>query len=295
MGTEYTRNGRMRIAFEDLGGLGGEPLLLAMGLAASRFWWPPALIDALIERGFHVVAYDQRDSGESEHAPDVGGNPITALFRKNPAAYTSEDMVDDAIAVMDTVGWETAHVFGHSLGGLIAQRLPLRHPTRIRSAASSAAVPSDAGRWRLSRYLRLGFLARLARMKFPDGPEGDHDFGMAVSRALASPGYPFDEAAASLRVKSDKVNPFRDTKAQSRQSGAHWSGPRLAELKVPLLVMHGASDQLLRVRAARDIAAAVPGARLLILPGVGHDLPGELCARYADEVRANADRAVRED
>jgi pimeloyl-ACP methyl ester carboxylesterase len=165
-GTRYARNGEVRIGFTDLGGAGGEPLLLIMGLAVSRFWWPPGLVDDLVRRGFHVAAYDQRDAGQSTHFPDTGAaSPIAAVLRRRSPAYTAEDMTDDAVAVLDALGWDSAHLFGHSMGGQLAQRTALRHPGRVRSITSSASLPGDVGRLGAARYVRLGTVARLARMK----------------------------------------------------------------------------------------------------------------------------------
>jgi pimeloyl-ACP methyl ester carboxylesterase len=290
--TRYARNGEVKIAYEDLGGVGGDPLLLVMGLGVSRFWWPQGLVDELIRHGFHVVAFDQRDAGESTHLPDTGpASPITALLRRRPAAYTAEDMADDAVAVLDALGWPSAHLFGASMGGQLVQRIALRHPTRVRSITSVASLPSDVSGLGGARYVRMGQVARFARMKFPDGRDGDIEMGLALSRALASPGYPFDEAGARARIERDAVSSVRDTRAQSRQVGAKWHGARLAQLQVPALVLHGDADPLLRTAAARRTAAAVTGARLVILPGVGHDLPAAVWPQVAGEVRALADRA----
>ena len=122
----------------------GDPLLLVMGLAVSRFWWPTGLAQALADQGFAVARYDQRDAGQSTRMPDTGSaNPFAALARRR-GAYSSEDMTDDAVAVLDALGWERAHIFGASLGGIIAQRIALRHPDRVLSVVSAMAMPSDA-------------------------------------------------------------------------------------------------------------------------------------------------------
>ncbi|MFB9662533.1 alpha/beta fold hydrolase [Glycomyces mayteni] len=289
--TGYADNGGVRIAYEDLGGAGGEPLLLVMGSAVTRFWWPEGLVRAFIDRGFHVAAFDNRDSGQSAHFPAAKARPVTALFRKEVPAYTGEDVADDAAAVLDALGWDSAHLFGHSNGGLRAQRIALRHPGRVRSLALSASVSSDAGSLKLLRYIHFGFVAKMARLKFPDTPDGDLALSLAVSRALASPGFPFDEAEARSRVEKDTGSPVRDPNSMGRQLGAHWSGPALGALRVPTVVLHGDSDQLLRTSAARDLAAAIPHARLVLTPGVGHDIPGPMYDAYAEEVRKNADDA----
>ncbi|MFC3493851.1 alpha/beta fold hydrolase [Glycomyces rhizosphaerae] len=292
--TGYARNGEVRIAYEDHGGTGGEPLLLVMGSAVSRYWWPPGLITALIERGFHVASFDNRDAGQSTHFPAETAHPVTALFRNRVPAYTGEDIADDAAAVLDALGWASAHLFGHSNGGLRVQRIAMRHSQRVRSFVASAAVSSDAGRLKLLRYIRFSFVAKMARLKFPDGREGDIALSMAVSRALASPGHPFDEAEALARIEKDDVSSVRDPKSMGRQLGAHWSGGSLAQLRIPVSVMHGEADQLLRTGAARDLAKDIPGARLVIVPGVGHDIPPAMWTYYADEIRATASRAFSE-
>jgi pimeloyl-ACP methyl ester carboxylesterase len=135
--TRYADNVGVHVAFDELKGSEGDPLLLVMGLGTSRFWWPQGLCQAFVDEGFAVVRYDQRDAGESTRMPDTRTtNPFAALFGKRGDAYTSEDMTDDAIAVLDALGWQRANVFGHSLGGVVAQRIALRHPDRVTSVVS---------------------------------------------------------------------------------------------------------------------------------------------------------------
>jgi len=289
--TQYARNGAVEIAYDRLAGSEGEPLLLVMGLAVSRFWWPAGLAQAFAGQGFAVARYDQRDAGESTRMPDTGGsNPFAALARKR-GAYSSEDMTDDAIAVLDALGWERAHIFGGSLGGIIAQRIALRHPDRVLSVTSAMAMPSDAVGIKGGRYVRFGTLARLARAKVPEGRDGDIQLSLMLAREVASPAYPFDEDAAREWIEREADSGPRDTKAQSRQVGAPWHGPKLRDLHKPVLVLHGDQDPILRVSAARATAKAIDGARLVILPGVGHDLPAPLWPEIAREVRQLADRA----
>ncbi|GAA1879084.1 alpha/beta fold hydrolase [Streptantibioticus ferralitis] len=291
----FAHNGGIQIAFEDLGGAGGDPLLLVMGLGTSRFWWPDGLVRELVRRGFHVVAYDQRDAGQSTHLPDQRvGPPIKALLRRSIPAYSAEDLTDDAVAVLDALNWERAHVFGHSMGGLVAQRIAIRHPQRVLSTTTSSAVPSDAKGLSVLRYLHLASLARFARLHYPKTPEGDLALAVAVARILAAPHQHLDENDVREFVDKEAthhVASFRDQKAQSRQIGVKWHGGSLAQITTPTLVLHGERDPLLRVTAARDIAAAVPGARLRTVPDVGHFLARDAWATYANELRALADPA----
>lgn len=290
--TRYAHHGDVQIAWDELVGSQGDPLLLVMGLGTSRFWWPSGLCQAFADHGFHVVRYDQRDAGQSTRMPDTSSsNPFAALFGKKGEAYTAEDMTDDAIAVLDDIGWPSAHVFGHSLGGAVAQRIALRHPSRVRSVVSSAALPSDVAGLKVARYLRYGLLAKLARTKFPDGREGDIAASLAVARGVASPAYPFDAEAAREWIEREVDSGPRDTKAQSRQIGAQWHGPRLTALRKPTLVMHGEADPILRLSAGRATAERVHGATLITFPGVGHDLPEPLWPQVAQAVRQLADSA----
>ena len=280
----YARNGAVEIAYDRLAGVDGDPLLLIMGLGVSRFWWPAGLAREFAGQGFAVARYDQRDAGQSTRLSGSGPrNPFAAVARGR-SVYTAEDMTDDAVAVLDALGWARAHVFGASLGGVIAQRVALRHPDRVLSVTSAMGLPSDATGLAAGRYVRFGLLARLARAKYPPGREGDIQAGLAVARGVASPAYPFDEDAAREWIEREADAGPRDTGAQSRQAGAPWHGPRLRELSQPVLVLHGDRDPILRVSAARATARAIPG--------MGHELPAPLWPAIARDVRALADQAV---
>jgi pimeloyl-ACP methyl ester carboxylesterase len=293
-GVRYASHGAVQIAFSELGGAGGDPLLLVMGLGVSRFWWPDDLVAGFVDRGFHVAAYDQRDAGQSTHLTGAGPapSPLAAMLRRSSPAYSAEDMTDDAAAVLDALGWDSAHLFGHSMGGQVAQRIAVRHPRRVRTLTSSASLPGDTGGLGAGRYIRLGTVARLARLRFPEGREGDIDLAVAATRLIASPQYPADDAAVRLAAGRDQVSGVRDTAAQSRQAGAKWHGGPMSQIRVPALVLQGSRDPLIRTAAARRTAARISGARLVILPGVGHYLPRQVYPQITAEVRALADQAA---
>jgi pimeloyl-ACP methyl ester carboxylesterase len=285
--------GTVRLAYDDLGPAAGDPLLMIMGLGASRFWWPEGLLQSVQNHGFRPAVLDLRDSGESTHVNQGStANPLWTMMRRRQAAYSAEDLVDDAAAVLDALDWPTAHVFGASFGGVIAQRLALRHPHRVRTVTSFASGSSDAsGRTVLLRYLRWGTQLRLLRI-VRQARSDDPAFELAIFRACATPAYPVEESEvrdAAARDRARGISSFRDLAAQGRQNGARWHGPPLSELRKPVLVMCGDADPVLRPRASRDTAAAIPGARLAILPGVGHALPRAVWPTIAQEMRSLAE------
>jgi pimeloyl-ACP methyl ester carboxylesterase len=297
MTTQYVDSSGVRIAYEELGGSGGDPILLVMGLGTSRFWWPDGLVDEFVRRGFHVAAYDQRDAGESAHFPDErAGSPLKSLLRRPTPAYSAEDLADDAAVVLDALGWQRAHLFGHSMGGLVAQRFAIRHPDRILSLTTSSAVPSDVKGLRVLRYVQLGTVRGFTKLgHFPETHEGNIDLAMAIMRLVAAPGQTIEEGDVKACVEKEaeqNVVSFRDDKAQSRQIGAKWSGGRLEQITAPTLVLHGEGDPLLRVRGAHDVAAAIPGSKLRTFPGVGHFFSRESWPAYATAVRELVDQAA---
>lgn len=291
--TRWARNGDVRLALDTfVGAEGGEPLLLITGLGVSRPWWPDGLCRALAEQGFAVARYDQRDAGESTHLPPTRTRlPLTALLGRRGEAYTAQDMADDAVAVLDELGWDSAHLFGVSLGGAVAQRVAVRHPDRVRTLTSMSAVPGDTAGLRTLRHIHLRALARLSRTRYPDTREGAVQASLAIARFCASPGHPFDEVAERARAERLADSGVRDTQAQSRQIGAQWHGPAISTITAPTLVLHGQDDPLIRPRAATAIAGRIPGARLLTLPGVGHEIPAPVWHTVAAEIRALADHA----
>jgi pimeloyl-ACP methyl ester carboxylesterase len=291
--TCFASNGAVRLAYDDLGPAGGEPLLMIMGLP-SRFWWPQGLLQCLQQHGFRPAVFDLRDSGESTHmtGQSTAGPYRAMLRRRRQSAYSAEDLVDDAAAVLDALGWSAAHVFGLSYGGVVAQRLALRHPRRVLTVTSFASGPSDAStRTVVLRYMRWGTQLRMLRI-VRRARTDDLTLGLAVLQTGATAEYPVEGSLvrdALARDRAHGISSFRDLAAQGRLIGARWQGPPLRELRKPVLVMCGDADPLLRPRASRDTAAAIPGAHLMILPEVGHGLPRPIWPVIAQHMGALAD------
>jgi pimeloyl-ACP methyl ester carboxylesterase len=287
-------NGDIEIAYEVLGDAGGEPLLLIMGLGAQMVGWPDGFCRDLTDRGFTVVRFDNRDVGLSTHL-DVPPR------RRGPAPYTLSDMARDAVAVLDDVGWPAAHVVGASLGGMIAQLMAVEHPDRVLSLTSIMSKPSSRlGRMRARTILALVRRARrLAKERGrPTTPEAMADFMAAMQEVTGSPAYPADreDHLAMLRVAMARDDAGLTGPGAKRQNAAERAArdlrSQLGAVRVPTLVLHGDSDVMIRPEGGRATAQAVPGARLVIYPGLGHELPRPLWPEFADEIRATADRVV---
>src|SRR5690349_14649910 len=218
----YARNGEVEIAYETFGDLaGGEPLLLVMGLDFQMVWWPEELIDRLVEAGFAVVRFDNRDTGLSTHFPPTPSpNPWKALMGRTEPAYTAADMIRDALAVMDAVGWSSAHVMGGSMGAGLAQGLAMEHPDRVRSLVSCMGIPVDAGPLRTLRYIRPGVFRTLTRIKPGTTDEEQAGALVEIYRAISSPGYPFPEEWARAAARVSQARAPRDPSTTQRQLAA---------------------------------------------------------------------------
>lgn len=283
MGTRTAHHDGTKIAYETFGPDTGEPMLLVMGLGMQLLAWHEEFCAGLVQRGFTVARFDNRDVGLSTHFHEAGSPslPLILLRPAAAAAYRLEDMSDDAVAVLDALGWPAAHVVGVSLGGMIAQTLAIRHPGRVRSLTSVMSTPSP----RVGRATPSALLA-LAPRRVADR-EGAARRMVEVFRIIGSPGYPLDEEwLRELGRRSyDRAHDPGGVARQLAAIGA--SGDRrraLARLDVPTLVLHGTNDPLIRLAAGRATAAAVPGARLVTYPRMGHHLPRELWPSIIDEI-----------
>ncbi|MFV0494892.1 alpha/beta fold hydrolase [Mycobacterium sp.] len=281
----------------ELLGTSGEPLLLIAGLAADKGFWHDGFCAGLVRAGFHVARFDNRDCGGSTHCDGVAA-PSRRAARRDPrlAPYRLEDMAADTAALLDRLGWACVHVVGHSMGAMIAQRLAVAHPARVRSLTCIASTTSaDVGRLRPSTMLRLaratpGLLSR----KPPGNAAEAGDWLVRQSGIIGSPGYPPDEDWLRRRGETMYAHGGFDLDARARQAAAMMAAadcrPGLAQLRVPAVVVHGADDPLIRPSGGRAVAAAIPGAELVLLPGMAHDLPEPLWPRIIEEITAVAAR-----
>ena len=244
----------------------------------------------LAAKGFRVVRFDNRDVGKSTHlaslpAPDPRALLAEVMAGKRPnVPYTLDDMADDAVGLMDALGVERAHVVGGSMGGMIAQLVAINHADRAKSLVS---IMSTTGR----RDLPPGDRETMSVLFSPPKSMSRSDLidaSVLVQRALSSPGFPVSDAEmrAIAERRIDRA-PF-DGAGLARQSAALIAAePRnalLRKVRCPALVMHGADDPVIPAAGARDTAESIPGAELVIVPGMGHDFGEPLVPIYLKHI-----------
>ena len=281
----------IELAYQEIGEPDAEPLLLVMGLATQMLAWDEEFCALLAERGFRVVRFDNRDIGHSTMLDSAGVPSRADLFlgRRERAAYLLSDMAADAVGLLDHLGIESAHVVGVSMGGMIGQTLAIEHPGRIRSLAS---MHSTTGSRRVGTPTLKAFGLMLA--KAPRGRDAFVERIVKTYALIGSPKYAMDEARlreVAGRMYDRSHNP-RGVLRQMHAISA--SGDRTAALRrlsLPATVIHGDRDALIRPSGGRATARAIPGARLRIFEGLGHDLPRELWPAFAEEIASTAARA----
>jgi pimeloyl-ACP methyl ester carboxylesterase len=270
----------------------GEPLLLIMGLSGQLITWPEGFVDQLVQRGFQVIRFDNRDSGLSTHfdTPPPTIRQLLAgvlLNRPIPAAYALADLAGDAAGLLDALGLDSAHVVGASMGGMVAQELAVRHPHRVRSLTSIMSNTGDRRHGRISLTL-VPVWIRLRRKVRRD----PIDAGIELWRRIGGPA--FDQAEARDLVERSYAR-SHDPDSVGRQSAAILAcpdrTPSLRHVKVPTLVVHGLADKLVLPSGGAATARAIPGSRLLMFPDMAHDLPRNRWPELADAIRATASRS----
>jgi pimeloyl-ACP methyl ester carboxylesterase len=283
----------VELEYETIGDPAGRPLLLVQGLGAQLTSIEDGLCQELASRGFLVIRYDNRDVGLStwfDHARPVN---LAAIYGGDHAslAYTLEDMADDAVAVLDAAGVGSAHVAGISLGGMIAQLLATRHPERVRSLASIMSTTGDRAVGQPT-----GEAASILIAPMPSDREGFIEQAVVNAKAISSgTAYPFD-AEAVRRGAARGFDRAYHPRGTGRQFAAILAAgdrtPALGTIRVPTLVVHGEHDQVIRVSGGEATAAAIGGARLLRVPGLGHELPPGFWPVLADALVELADRGA---
>jgi pimeloyl-ACP methyl ester carboxylesterase len=266
------------------------PLLLVMGLGAQLIAWPEGFVDGLRERGFFIIRYDNRDSGLStklEGLPD-----IAALFTgdTSSASYLVEDMADDAAALLAELGIARSHVVGVSMGGMITQALVIKYPELFLSASSIMSTTGDRAVGAPTGEAMTALLRPVATSR-----EEAIEASLAGSLVIGSPGYPTDETILRERA-AEAYDRSYCPEGTVRQLAAILASPDRTEglhgVRIPFLVVHGEADPLVTPSGGEATVAAVPGAKLITIPGMGHDLPQPLWGPVTDAIVANTELAA---
>jgi pimeloyl-ACP methyl ester carboxylesterase len=269
-----TANG-IELEYETFGDSESAPLLLIAGLGAQMLSWDEEFCRLLAGRGFYVIRFDNRDVGLSTW---MGGG------------YTLDDMAADAVGLLDALSIRAAHIVGASMGGFIAQLVALNHPERALTLTSIMSGPNGDDQVQPTEEGRSVLFAPA-----PDNREGRIELGVWAKRKLLGPADPFDddyERARIVRAVDRGSNPAGFVRQLQAIGVAEGRLERLATLRVPTLVIHGDADILVPVENGRLVAAAVPGARLLEIDGMGHDLPRRIWSQVADAIAELARQAT---
>ena len=293
---EVQANG-VSITYETFGPGGAPPVLLIMGLGAQMTRWSPAFCEAVAARGFQVIRFDNRDVGLSSHfveagIPDMAA--VAAAIQKGEAPnvpYTLSDMAADAVGLMDALAIARAHIVGASMGGMIAQLVAAEHPTRTLSLTS---IMSTTGNPSVPRATPEAMAVLTNRPPHPSDEEAYLKHTVASARVTGSPAYPADEAVLRANALADVKRCYEPTGFSRQMAAITATGDRRGKLKTitaPTVVVHGEADPLVPVQGGHDTAANIPGAELIVIPGMGHDLPPALYDTIIDAIVSVAERS----
>jgi pimeloyl-ACP methyl ester carboxylesterase len=282
----------VELCYQTFGSPDGDPLLLIMGLGGPLTWWDERLCRLLAEAGFFVVRYDNRDVGRSSRVDgpvSVGRLAAAFLGLRVRAPYTLDDMARDALGLLDHLGIGAAHLWGVSMGGMIAQTLAVAHPERVLSLTSMMSTTGARSVGHQHPSLLPIFLTR----------SGDRDGYIEASvriwRIIGSPGYRTTEDDVRRRAAETYDRGVSAT-GTGHQILAVLTQPNrtrdLARVTAPTLVIHGLADKMVHVSGGRATSMAIPRSELLLIHGLGHDIPEGLWATLVAAVRRNADRAA---
>jgi pimeloyl-ACP methyl ester carboxylesterase len=284
------------LEIEDHGPPGGEPLLLVMGLGMQLLAWHEDFVALLVQRGFRVIRYDNRDIGLSQRFDQFGVpnlavetlRHLVGLRVRSP--YALRDMAADAVGILDALGLASAHVCGASMGGMIGQHLAFEWPARVKSLT---LMMTSSGARRLpgpSMKVRSALLARPAETSL----DGLIRHYVRLYRLIGSPGYPPDEAWLQQRLRTTLQRSYRPAGTARQMIAIAADGDRsaqLASIRAPVQIIHGRDDPLVPLPAGQDLAAKIGGATLDVIAGMGHDLPMALWPRFVADIASAAERA----
>ena len=284
----------IELCYDTFGDPSAEPLLLVMGLGAQLTAWPIELCESLVDRGFFVVRYDNRDVGRSTKFDDFAGEFLPAFLAAQQGepvevAYRLTDMAADAVGLLDALGIDSAHVVGASMGGMIAQAIAIEHPTRVRTLTS---IMSTTGESEVGQPAPEAMAALLQPP--PEGREAVIEAGLVTRKLIGSPDQ-FDEALARKLLEESYDRCYHPAGTARQLLGIVASGSRadgLRALDVPTLVVHGDADLLVTPSGGKRTAELVPGAELLMMEGMGHDLPPSCLAPIVDAITSLVARSA---
>jgi pimeloyl-ACP methyl ester carboxylesterase len=291
MAEQMAKVGELDICYETFGSPDDPAMLLVMGLGTQMLGWHEGFCEQLAARGFFVIRYDNRDIGRSTHFKGRKPPTIKQLLLRDKAAasYSLADMADDGAGLLDHLGIERAHVVGASMGGMIAQLIAANHPERVLSLAS---IMSNTGhRWKGMPGLRI---YPMFMRRPPDNREGAIESTVSTFRMIGSPAFPFDEEELRRVAQLSYERGYNPAGTARQLAAIITSGDRVEDLRrvtAPTVVIHGTRDLMVRPSGGRATAKAIPGARLVEIEGMGHDLPRELWDRIVDAIVSNAERA----
>jgi pimeloyl-ACP methyl ester carboxylesterase len=283
----------IELEYDTFGDERDRPLLLIMGLGAQMLQWDERFCTALAERGQYVIRFDNRDVGLSTKFDHAGVPNLAALMQpgadRSIVPYTLDDMADDAAGLIDALGLGSAHVFGSSMGGMIAQTVAYRHAAKTRSLVS---LYSSTGNPKLPPAKPEAMAVLMAPR--PGDRAAAVEAAVRAAQVTSGPAYPIAEDYLRARAERMFDRSFTPTAAARHLAAVTAHGnraPRLAGITAPTLVIHGTADPLVPVEGGRDTARSIPGAELWEIEGLGHGIPPALWTTLADRIAAHTQKA----
>ncbi|MCF8033922.1 MAG: alpha/beta fold hydrolase [Desulfarculaceae bacterium] len=285
----------IQIEYETFGDSASPALLLIAGNGAQLIFWEDEFCQSLAQNGFYVICFDNRDAGLSTKFDQAGVPDLMAAFQAAmqgkpvQAAYSLDDMADDAVGLLNALGIGKAHICGLSMGGMIAQVVACRHPEHV---LSLTCIMSNTGNPQAPQGKPEALAAVMAPA--PEGREAFIEHNLEVWRKIWSPGFPFEEQRARTFMEKSYDRSFCP-QGMARQNLAIMATgdrrPLLASIKAPALIIHGSADPLIPLEAGQEAVRVIPGASFLVIEGMGHDLPQGVWERIVDAVSRHAQQA----